>query len=115
MWWIAVMLALSGGSSGRPVSSEEGSTVDQPQQADPCAFIRKDIEITQKLIDDDRIYLQHPEILTHDVVVRLKVDLERRGALLDSFQESFHRCRAEHPCCQSTPVRVGGGRDSVAC
>lgn len=89
--------------------------MDQAPQTDPCAFIRKDIEITQKLIDDDRVCLQHPEILTHDVVVRLKVDLERRGELLDRFQESFHRCRAEHPHCVGTPVEVKGGQRTVAC
>ncbi|HYJ54568.1 MAG TPA: hypothetical protein VEX40_03405 [Mycobacterium sp.] len=88
--------------------------MDRPQYTDPCAFIRKDIEITQKLIDDDRVYLQHPELLTHDVVVRLKVDLERRGELLDSFQESFHRCRAEHPHCTSTPVEFRGEQRGVA-
>ena len=62
--------------------------MDQPQGTDLCAFIRKDIEMTQKLIDDDRRELQHPETLTHDVAVRLKVDLERRGKLLDSYKET---------------------------
>ncbi len=89
--------------------------MDQPLRTVPCAFIRKDVEITQKLIDDDRVCLQHPENLTHDVVVRLKVDLERRRELLDSFQESFNRCRAEHPHCLGTPVEVRGDQRAVAC
>ncbi|AFM18684.1 hypothetical protein Mycch_3959 [Mycolicibacterium chubuense NBB4] len=76
--------------------------MDNPLPTDPCAFIRRDIEITQKLIDEDRVGLQHPEVLTHDDVVRLKVDLERRGALLESFLESFRRCRAENPRCRRT-------------
>ena len=70
--------------------------MNQPQETDLCAFIRKDIEITQKLIDDQRFELQHPEILTHDVVVRLNEDLERRGKLLDSFKDALYRCRAEN-------------------
>ena len=87
--------------------------MDQPLRTVQCAFIRNDIEITQKLIDDDRVCLQHPEILTHDVVVRLKVDLERRRALLDSFQESLHRCRAEHPLCLATSLEARGDQRTV--
>jgi len=71
--------------------------MDQPQGTDLCAFIRKDIEMTQKLIDDDRRELQHPETLTHDVAVRLKVDLERRGKLLDSYKDALHRCLFGEP------------------
>ena len=68
--------------------------MNQPQGTDLRAFILKDIEITQKLIDDERSDLQHPEILTHDVVVRIKEDLERRAKLLDSFKDALHRCHA---------------------
>jgi hypothetical protein len=68
--------------------------MNQPQGIDLRAFIRKDIEITQKLIDDERSELQHPEVLTHDVVVRIKEDLERRGKLLDSFKDALYRCPA---------------------
>jgi len=114
-WLIAVTMAIPGSSPDQPlVAAGKEATVNQPQQTDPCAFIRKDIEITLKLIDDDRAHLQHPETLTHDVVVRLKVDLERRGELLDSFQEALHRCRAEHPHCKSAPVEVRGGQRVVA-
>ena len=31
---------------------------------------------------------------THDVVVRIKEDLERREKLLDSFKDALHRCCA---------------------
>jgi hypothetical protein len=82
--------------------------MNQPRKSDLCAFIRKDIEITQKLIDDDRFGLQHPEILTHDDVVRLNVDLERRGKLLDSFKDALHRCRAENPHSRSSQTVPSG-------
>ena len=36
--------------------------MNQPQGIDLRAFIRKDIEITEKLIDDDWSELQHPEV-----------------------------------------------------
>jgi hypothetical protein len=63
MWFIAVMLAIPGGSPpDQPGSSNEETTMNHPQETDPCVFIRKDIEITQKLIDDGRFELQHPEI-----------------------------------------------------
>ena len=84
--------------------------MNHPQETDPCVFIRKDIEITQKLIDDGRFELQHPEILTHDVVVRLKEDLERRGKLLDSFKDALHRCRAENPHSKSSQTGPIGDR-----
>ena len=86
--------------------------MDRPRQIDPCAFIRRDIEITQKLIDDDRTGLQHPEVLTHDDVVRLKADLERRGELLADFQESFRRCRAEDTRHRRSRVESGPSRSA---
>jgi hypothetical protein len=104
------MLAIPGGSPDQPGGSRKETTMNQPQETDLCAFIRKDIEITQKLIDDERLDLQHPEILTHDDVVRLNEDLERRGKLLDSFKDALHRCRAENPhskSSQTVPSETG--------
>ncbi|KMO67286.1 hypothetical protein MCHLDSM_06535 [Mycolicibacterium chlorophenolicum] len=88
MWFLTVMMAFS-------ACQQEGTAMDQPWCTDLCAFIRRDIEITQKLIDDDRVGLQHSDRLTHDDVMRLKGDIERRRELLAGFQEAFRRCLAE--------------------
>ena len=66
--------------------------MNQPQETDPCASIRQEIEDTQRTLNEDRFDLSHPEDLTTEQEAALKREVEELKRKLARLKRELTGC-----------------------